>query len=77
MNSHWKKLIAPVVVVVALLVLIGRIVVLLLKTNPLPPITLLALGLALPAIITIILIMVLVERIKEIKKGEEDDLGKY
>jgi hypothetical protein len=28
-------------------------------------------------IITVLLVAVLIERIKEISKGEEDDLGKY
>jgi hypothetical protein len=27
--------------------------------------------------ITIVFVLVLIERIKEIKQGEEDDLGKY
>jgi hypothetical protein len=75
MKEHAKKIIAPVVIVtgISLYYLIGTLV--LIKLNISNIIKMAAVIFSL--IITIVFIMVLIERIKEIKQGEEDDLGKY
>ena len=75
MKSHGKKIIAPIIVVAALILVNIRIVTILLRI-PLPT-TVVVMGLVLPLFITVILIIVLAERIREIKKGEEDDLSDY
>jgi ABC-type multidrug transport system permease subunit len=75
MKEHPKKIIAPIIVVIciALYYFIG--VNVLIKINIPKIVKMIALILSL--IITIAFIMVLIERIKEIKQGEEDDLSKY
>ena len=74
MNLHKKKMIAPIVVAVLLVVYytayFGVIAVLL------GGVWKYILGI-LPLAFGAGIFMVCVERIKEIKKGEEDDLGQY
>lgn len=71
MKNHTKKIIAPVVITVLLiLILIGY--VMLATINPA------GIVFAVIAIIGIALaIYTLIDRIREIKKGEEDDISKY
>lgn len=71
MKNHTKKIIAPVVITVLLiLILIGYVM--------LAAISPAGIVFAVIAIIGISLaIYTLIDRIREIKKGEEDDISKY
>ena len=74
MNPKYKKMIAPILVTVIMIVyyiayfgfLIGLV-------EGFPKY---ALGI-LPLVFTVVMIKVCIERIIEIKKGEEDDLSQY
>ncbi|OCN03190.1 hypothetical protein A7X67_13775 [Clostridium sp. W14A] len=73
---HWKKMIAPIVITVAavavfLLWLLGFAMA---PGLPLPYKIIAGL---IPAALIGVAVFVLAERIKEIRSGEEDDLGKY
>ena len=74
MNPHRKKMIAPIVVSVIMIlycvVYFGFLITLL------PGIWKYALGI-LPLALSVLIVKVCIERINEIKKGEEDDISKY
>ncbi len=74
MNSHKKKMIAPIVVTVIMIlyyvVYFGFLITLL------PGIWKYALGI-IPLALSVLIVKVCIERINEIKKGEEDDISKY
>ena len=70
----FKKMIAPIVIT-AILVLYCVLYFCVLFTL-LDGIIKYALGI-IPLILLVMTVMVCIERIKEIKKGEEDDLSKY
>ena len=74
MGSHGKKIVAPVVVTV--LMVLYFILYFGLLINMLNGIWKYAFGI-IPLVFVVVMIKVCVERIKEIKKGEEDDLSKY
>ena len=74
MGSHGKKMVAPVVVTV--LMVLYFILYFGLLINMLNGIWKYAFGI-IPLVFVVVMIKVCVERIKEIKKGEEDDLSKY
>ncbi len=75
MNKHGRKMIAPVVITIlflAYLVIYGAMIFMAALAEPLVilfaiPLVLLGIG----------MICVLVARIREIRSGEEDDLGNY
>lgn len=72
---HKRKMIAPIIIavlVVAYYVVIGIVFTTMLVSLPLKVIMI-----VIPALLAGVMIYVLIERIKEIKEGEEDDLGKY
>ena len=75
MSEHAKKLIVPIILIFGFVVLDIRVGMVLLKTTL--PKGLTVMGLVLPIAITLILIGVLIQRIVEITRGEEDDLGNY
>ena len=76
-KKHTNKTIAPVVVSFCLVGYYLAIGFALLKFDiPIPNAAKLA-ALIVSTIGTALIIMVLIERLKEIKGGEEDDLGKY
>ena len=68
-------MIAPVTVVICITLYLFMEVNILTKLD-LPNIVKI-IALALSIIITVVFVVLLIERIKEIKQGEEDDLGKY
>ncbi|MBE6638983.1 MAG: hypothetical protein E7616_05970 [Ruminococcaceae bacterium] len=74
MRSHRRKMIAPIVisviVIVYYVVYFGFLIALL------DGIWKYALGIF-PLILSAVMAKVCIERIHEIKKGEEDDIGKY
>jgi hypothetical protein len=75
MDNHGKKMIAPIVVVLCIMLyyVIGIFVLFRFNVPNIVKIT----AIILSILITVVLIKVLAERVKEIKEGEEDDLGKY
>jgi hypothetical protein len=79
MNIHKKKLIAPVVITALIVFFISIQFWTTVKVfnNIDWHIAIKITALIAPLAIAIALIAVLIERIKEIKKGEDDDLGKY
>ena len=74
MNSDKKKMIAPIVVTILMIayyiVYFGFLITLV------SGIWKYALGI-IPLVFSIVMIKVCIERIKEIKKGEENDLSQY
>lgn len=70
-----NKLIAPIIVVICIAfyyITMGTVFVKLAI-----PVVIKIMGLIVSVVITIILVIAFIERIKEIRSGEEDDLGKY
>ena len=74
MNKNRKKMIAPIIVT-AILVLY-YIVYFAFIISLLPGLWKYVLGI-IPLIFSIVMVYVCIERINEIKKGEEDDISKY
>ncbi len=74
-EKHRRKIVAPVVITIIIAVYYGIVSFILIKL-PFSPI-LKAVALAVPVIVVILLVFVARERVKEIKKGEEDDLSEY
>ena len=70
-----KKLIAPLVITAILLIYLAVYLILIVTWIPYLALQIL-LG-AIPALSAAVLIGVLVERIKEIRSGEENDLSQY
>ena len=74
MNSHRNKMTAPIVVTVIIVlyyaIYFGFLITLL------DGIWKYALGI-IPIIFSVVMVKVCIERINEIKKGEEDDISKY
>ncbi len=75
MNKNIKKLIAPIIITIvgvvwlALLVITYSLIIL--------PIIFKIIICLIPILLIFVSIAVLIERIKEIRSGEEDDLSKY
>jgi hypothetical protein len=74
-GKHWNKKIAPIIVAICFIVYYTSGGIELSKLNL--PNTIKIIALIVSVINTIVMILVLVERIKEINGGEEDDLSKY
>ena len=74
MKSHKQKMIAPIVV--AILMILYFIVYFGFLITLLSGIWKIALG-VLPVAFSLVMIKVCIERIREIKKGEEDDISQY
>lgn len=74
MKQHRKKMIAPITVAVLTIVYYGVYFGVLIAL--LDGIWKYALGI-IPVLLALLIIKVCVERIIEIRKGEEDDIGKY
>ena len=74
MRSHFKKMIAPILVTAIMIAYF--IVYFLLLVSMLEGAMKYIFGIV-PLVISAVTIAVCIERIKEIKKGEEDDISKY
>ena len=74
MNEHRNKMIAPIIITI-LIVLYYAFFLTVVIALPIG-IWKLFLGI-IPVVLAVIMIYVCVQRIKEIKEGEEDDLSKY
>jgi hypothetical protein len=75
MKKFWKKVIAPVIIVIftMLNLAVAPILLFLYDLPGILKIVIVSLSIAAAGV----LLYVLIERIKEIKQGVEDDLGKY
>lgn len=74
--KHWKKMIAPIVVaLVVVLYYIG--IAVFFMSVPGIPVIVRFLMIIVPLILAAVMIGVLISRIKEIEGGEEDDLSQY
>ena len=74
MESHWKKMIAPITV--SAIMILYYVVYFGFLISLLEGIWKYALGIV-PLLMSVIMVKVCIERILEIRKGEEDDIGKY
>ena len=74
MKSHKQKMIAPIVV--AILMILYFVVYFGFLISLLNGIWEIALG-VIPLALSAVMIKVCIERIREIKKGEEDDISQY
>ncbi|MDR3247332.1 MAG: hypothetical protein LBT39_00975 [Treponema sp.] len=75
MTNHAKKIIAPVIIVLCMVLYYLGMAVFLAKMEL--PLMAKIIAVVVSVVITVVLAAVLIERIKEIRSGEEDDLGKY
>lgn len=76
MKGHGRKLIAPIVISALIVLYFIGFIVVLIATDWLPPLWII-LGSVIPLCLAGVMVYVLIERIKEIRSGEEDDLGQY
>lgn len=76
MKTKTKKKIAPVVIVALISIYYIAIGVIFAYMNGVPMLAKIT-ALVVPALLSGVAITVLIQRIKEIKKGEDDDLSKY
>lgn len=74
MNMHRKKMIAPIVI--SVIVVLYYAVYFGLLITALDGIWKYVLGIV-PILLSAVMVKVCIERIKEIKDGEEDDISKY
>jgi len=74
LNSHRKKMIAPIVV--SVIIILYYVVYFGVLITLLPGIWKYALGI-IPLVFSAVMVKVCIERINEIRKGEEDDISKY
>lgn len=75
MNRHAKKYIAPIIIVCLIIVYYSTIAYTMFTFRI--PLILKILIVVISLAVSIALLFVLIERIKEINHGEEDDLGEY
>mgnify|MGYP003502054353 FL=1 len=74
MNPHRKKMIAPIVV--SVIIILYYVVYFGFLITLLPGIWKYVLGI-IPFALSVLMLKVCIERINEIRKGEEDDISKY
>jgi len=75
MTSHGKKMIAPIIIALSLISYYIIVLAIMIRLA-LPGLVRIAVAVGSLGI-SVALIWVLIDRIKEIRKGEEDDLSKY
>lgn len=75
MDNHEKKMIAPIIITI--LVIVYYIIYFAVIISVLPIAFLKIIFGIIPALLSGVMIYVCLQRIKEIKGGEEDDLSKY
>jgi hypothetical protein len=75
LNKRFKKLLGPVVITVILILYLAYSLVI----GASYPVSLThkIIGILIPLVLIGVSVFVLIERIKEIRSGEEDDLSKY
>ena len=77
MNAQRKKYLAPIIVTIFIALYYSVAAIIFYDYNDLPFIAKMVLFVVPSIIIVAMMVMVLLERFREIKKGEEDDLSKY
>ena len=76
MKMHTKKMLAPIII--SAIIVIYYVVFAIVLTNVVSiPLLAKILGAVIPLLIAGACIYILIERIKEIRSGEEDDLSQY
>lgn len=73
---HGKKLIAPIISTILIVIYYVGFAVVCFWIDEIPLVLKIVLG-AVPLILAAVCIYVLIERIEEIRSGEEDDLSQY
>ena len=73
---HWKKMIAPILITVLAVALFLLWLLAFALSPDLPSFVKIIAGL-IPAALAGVAVFVLIERIREIRSGEEDDLSQY
>lgn len=76
MKSRTKKVIAPIIITVILVLYYISFATICIMIKALPLLVKLLFGI-IPLLLAGVCIYVLIERMKEIRSGEEDDLSKY
>ena len=76
MKDHRKKMIAPVVITLIIVLYYVGIAAVFLLVDGMPALIKVLL-IAVPLVLAGVMIGVLISRIKEIRSGEEDDLSNY
>lgn len=76
MKKHIRKLIAPIAITALIALYLIGFVIVMLTTSWLPLWAMIA-GAVIPLCLLGVMVFVLIERMKEIRSGEEDDLGQY
>ncbi|MBQ9995942.1 MAG: hypothetical protein IJP32_06190 [Clostridia bacterium] len=74
MKSHRRKMTAPIIITILMILYYAAYFGFLISV--LDGVLKYLLGIV-PLVLTVLMIAVCIERIREIKKGEEDDLSKY
>jgi uncharacterized membrane protein (DUF485 family) len=75
MKGHSRKIIAPIIITILLVIYLGFFILTGLS-NPFS-LAIKIIGIFIPLALIGVSVFVLVERIKEIRSGEEDDLSQY
>ncbi len=74
--KHWKKMIAPIVVALIIILYYVGIAVFFMKIPGISAVIKI-LTVVIPLVLAVVMVGVLISRIKEIQGGEEDDLSQY
>lgn len=74
--KYWKKMIAPIVIALVIILYYAGIAVFFMAIPGIPAIVKI-LMVVIPLILAAVMLGVLISRIKEIQRGEEDDLSQY
>lgn len=74
--NHWKKMIAPIVVALIIILYYVGIAVFFVKI-PVISTVIKIMMVVIPLVLAVVMTGVLISRIKEIRGGEEDDLSQY
>lgn len=74
--KHWKKMIAPIVIALVIILYYAGIAVFFMAVPGIPAMVKI-LMVVIPLILAAVMLGVLISRIKEIQGGEEDDLSQY
>lgn len=76
MKKHTKKMIAPIIAAAIFVVYYIAFAVLCISAGGFSAVVML-IGIIVPLALACVCVAMLIERIKEIKGGQEDDLGNY
>lgn len=74
--NHWKKMIAPIVVALIIILYYVGIAVFFVKIPGISTVIKILMA-VIPLALAVVMTGVLISRIKEIRGGEEDDLSQY